>query len=331
MGPLLDSTGKTIRADIDMCGAFNEYFSTVFTIEDYTNIPTPVTRFQGREEEHLKDIDITWDMVAEQLGKLREDKATGPDELSPRYLKELGSELCPHIKRLFQGMLRDGRVPGDWREANVCPIFKKGRRCEVSNYRPVSLTSQCCKMFETIMRDAIVRHLDKYELIAESQHGFRKRGSCLSNLLAFLDMVTRWVDQGESVDVVFLDFAKAFDKVPHERLLRKIKAHGISGRVSGWIEEWLKGRRQRVCINGSFSGWRSVTSGVPQGSVLGPVLFLIYINDLDESILSALLKFADDTKMFGKAAMSEDRLRLQIGLANGQTTGRWRSMWTSAR
>ena len=125
------------------------------------------------------------------------------------------------------------------------------------------MTSQCSKLLESIVRDEIVRHLDRFRLINDSQHGFRKGSSCLSNILTFLDQATRWLDKGEAVDVLYLDFAKAFDKVPHRRLIDKLEAHGISGKISGWIEEWLSGRRQRVCINGSCSGWRPVTSGVP--------------------------------------------------------------------
>jgi len=161
-------------------------------------------------------------------------------------------------------------------------------------------------------------------LIAETQHGFRKGGSCLSNILTFLDQVTRYVDDGEAVDVVYLDFAKAFDKVPHKLLIIKLEAHGITGKVVRWMEKWLSGRRQRVCISGTFSDWKPVTSGVPHGSVLGPFLFLIFINDLDSKILSKILKFADDTKLFDKANMAADRECLQKGL---NTLFKWSEIW----
>ena len=154
-------------------------------------------------------------------------------------------------------------------------------------------------------------HLKRNNLIRKSQHGFMPNKSCATNLLVFLETVTKAVDEGKNVDVIYLDFAKAFDLVPRQRLLEKLKAHGVSGPLLRWIGDWLKGRRQRVVLNGKASGWVNVTSGVPQGSILGPILFTIFINDLDEEVVEkvkVLLKFADDTKM-GHIIDSEESWR----------------------
>ena len=193
----------------------------------------------------------------------------------------------------------------------MTPIYKKGNRGKAANYRPVSLTSQICKVIESIIRDAIVQHLEHNNLIYNSQHGFRSGRSCLSNLLTFLDKLTECWDRGENVDVIYTDFAKAFDKVPHQRLLTKLKSHGIGGKVLNWISSWLGNRAQRVCMNGFSSLWRAVVSGVPQGSVLGPILFLIFINDIDIGLVNWILKFADDIKIFGKVDSMEEAVSLQ--------------------
>jgi len=295
---------------------FNKYFSSVFTVEDNDNIPKAAELINNNSGGSLlSDFDITEEMVMNKLLKLRSDKAPGADELSPRLLLEVAQEVCHPLTLLMRKSFKTGQVPDDWKKANVSPIFKKGSKGKAENYRPVSLTSQLCKIFESLMRDVIVNHLEKNLLIKDSQHGFRKGRSCLSNLLVFLDKVTRSMDEGENVDVIFLDFAKAFDKVPHKRLAAKLEAHGITGRVKDWIVEWLRDRWQRVCVQGKGSGWRRVTSGVPQGSVLGPVLFLIFINDLDEGISNWILKFADDTKIFGAVNGLADAMQLQVDLS----------------
>ena len=144
------------------------------------------------------------------------------------------------------------------------------------------------------MMDILIKH----KLINPTQHGFLKAKSCLTNLLCFLEEITKWVDDGSPVDVIYLDFQKAFDKVPHQRLISKLKSHGMGNSLINWIEQWLTDRRQRVVVEGEVSSWKSVLSGVPQGSVLGPILFLVYINDLEEGVTGKILKFADDTKLF---------------------------------
>src|SRR5664279_68235 len=264
----------------------------------------------------LKDVTLTKTLILNKLKKLGINKAPGVDDIVPRMLIENSEILSEPLLYIYQSSLDNKTVPCDWKKANVTSIFKKGEKCLPCNYRPVSLTSHVCKILESIIRDCIIEHVKKYKLIRESQHGFVRKRSCLTNLLEFLEFVSNYVDQGFPIDVVYLDFQKAFDKVPHKRLMLKIRSLGITDTIYEWIKDWLKDRVQRVVLLGSSSSWINVKSGVPQGSVLGPLLFLIYINDIDEAISTNILKFADDTKVYGVVASQSDIDKLQGDLRN---------------
>jgi hypothetical protein len=225
-------------------------------------------------------------------------------------------EVIAHLLAIiYTRSLEEGVVLDDWMCANITPVFMKGSKSVVGNYRPVSLTCILCKVIESIVQDAIIEHLATNNLIHPSQHGFMKSKSCLTNLLEYLEVLTKLVNEGHAVNVMYLDFAKAFDKVPHRRLLLKMKAHGIEGKVLEWVEAWLNDRKQWVVLNGKKSSWEKVESRV-QGSVMGPTCFIIFIKNIDtmvDTITGIISKFAD-TNVGRVVENDSDRERMQKDL-----------------
>ena len=264
-------------------------------------------------EATFSQVHITEKKVKEKIRNLKTHSAAGPDGTGPKILKEAMNELAKPLTYIFKYSLETGQVPHDWRHARVTPIYKKGTKGDPGNYRPVSLTCISCRLLESLKKDGMTTHLADNNLIRDSQHGFLKGKSCTSNLVTFMDTVTKIIDDGKSADVFYLDFAKAFDKVPHEKLLLKMKNKGISGNVHKWIAAWLADRTQTVKVGGAESETSDVKSGVPQGSVLGPPLFDIFIDDLDEcaTLIELLIKFADDTKGVKEINGPEDGEKLQ--------------------
>ena len=315
-GPLKQDD-KIVADSSQMATVLNDFFCTVFTDEDTETLPQVEQAFTGNDP--LRTVQFSSDEVKKKLLRLRKSAAPGPDKLWPRVLQTMADVLSLPLSLIYSRCLAEGTVPLDWKRANVTPIYKKGSKAVPGNYRPVSLTSVLCKIMESIVRDAIVLHLTKHNLIRDSQHGFMGGRSCLTNLLEYLEEMTKLVDLGKSIDIVYLDSAKAFDKVPIRRLISKCQGLGLDGPLLSWISEWLTGREQRVVLNGESSCWKPVRSGVPQGSVLGPTLFLVYINDIDNAVnfvQSVLKKFADDTK-WGMVVQNDiDRGIFQQGLDN---------------
>ena len=243
--------------------------------------------------------------IEKQLNNLQPHKAAGPDAIPPRILRDLAKELAPSLAILFQQMYDKGVIPQDWR-ALVTPIHKKGPKRIIYNYRPVSLTCIISKINEHIVCSSIMEHLKLHSILDPDQHGFRKGLSTETQLIAAIhDWAGTINSQGQS-DVAFLDFSKAFDSVPHQRLLHKLRFYGISGNTSRIIESMLQNRRQRVVLNGTKSSWVPVLSGVPQGTVIGPILFLVYINDIREGISSKMRLFADDSIIYREIKSEAD-------------------------
>ena len=292
-----------IEDDVGMTNVIGEFFSTVNAKPTTDELPY----MPNLCDSQIGNISLSNEAVRTKLEKLNVYKSCAPDDIHPCFLQKTASSVSLPLRLIFEKSLSRGECPADWRTANVTPIHKKGDRTDPNNYRPVSLTSQVCKVLEAIVREKIVSHMKENDLFSNSQHGFREGRSCLTNLLVTLEQWTEMLDTEDSIDVAYLDFRKAFDLVSHRHLLHKMSKYGITGQVLKWVEAFLYQRTQRVVIRGSLSKAFDVTSGVPQGSVLGPVLFLIYINDLPLEILSPLSLFADDSKIFSRILGDKNR------------------------
>ena len=272
----------------------------------------------------MQEIDITEEGVHKLLRNLNPRKASGPDQVPARLLKELADELAPLLTIVFKKCLKYGETPHIWLSANVTAIFKKGDRFKASNYRPVSLTCLCCKVLEHIVVSNVMKHLDQQKLLTDCQHGFRARRSCETQLISLIHELASSLDRKKQHDIAVLDFSKAFDRVPHERLLAKLHHYGVRGNTHRWIRSFLTGRSQRVVVHGAFSSPAPVVSGVPQGSVLGPILFLVFINDLPECVSSCTRLFADDCVLYREINSAADCDILQQDLAHLEE---WEQKW----
>ena len=308
----------------DKAQILNKQFQSVFTPESALPLSALAQSILPSPYPDMPEIQVNEPGILKLLQNLKPHKAGGPDNIKPIILKQLAIEIAPILTFIFNTSLETGEVPSDWRNANVVPIYKKGSRYNASNYRPISLTCICCKILEHVIATAIMKHSDINNILSPFQHGFRRNRSCETQLLQFTTDIANILAADKQTDVLVMDFSKAFDKVGHGRLLHKLGHYGIRGRTQRWIQGFLSGRTQEVVVEGQHSDRVPVTSGVPQGSVLGPCLFLHYINDLPEGIGSTVRLFADDTVMYLTIASQTDSHKLQTDLNN---LAKWEKRW----
>ena len=309
---------KTIFKAKDKADVFNTQFSKVFSKPCDTNYPS---RTFDSNSKRLNNLTVTKKGVLALLKNIKEDKATGPDDIPGKLLKYCALELHEIFTVLFQKSLDMGTVPDEWKVAHITPLFKKGDKAKAENYRPISLTCIVSKLLEHIVHSNIMDFLDSKSFLTPFQHGFRQKRSCESQLLTTLRDFQESLNIKGQIDAILLDFSKAFDKVDHRLLLNKMYNLGISGPLLDWSSSFLNSRLQHVIVDGCKSDANDVLSGVPQGTVLGPLFFLIYINDICQDLTAgtSIRLFADDSLLYREIKTHQDTLILQRDLEALQT------------
>ena len=319
--PLIDKpSGNLLTSDYDKADALRLQYESVFT-EDTLHPTEPLKLYDLQ----INDCHFNAADVGKLLSSLDEQSAPGPDDLHPRVLKHLAPIIAAPLTSIFKKSLTEGRLPSQWKFGIVKPMFKGGSKNDPSSYRPVCLTSVICKVMEKIIKKTINEHFVSAGLWAAEQHGFREGRSCISNVLLAKESWAEAYDAGNKVDVIFVDFSKAFDKVSHRNVLRKLASYGVAGSLLSWIEDFLGDRTMCVKVNNTLSDLIHCTSGVPQGSVLGPELFKVYVNDLPSSIPVPCLLYADDLKLWRVTNTDEEVDLLQRSL---DILGNWAIDWT---
>ena len=317
----LQVDGESYSDSCSKANVLNNYFSSFFIKDEQSPHPdinsTPVP--------NIPPITVEVDGVYNLLVNLGPHKATSPDNIPTKLLKETAQQMAPLLTLIFQASLNQGKIPSDWKSANVAPIHKKGKRTDPSNYRPISLTSVCCKTLEHVIYCSIFSHLENHKVLNDSQHGFRARRSCETQLIGAITDFHQCLHDRKHIKALFLDFAKTFDKVSHDKLCHKLSHNGINGQLLSWIKDYLSDRSQSVVLDGISSRPHTVTSGVPQGTVLAPLLFLLYINDKTTSVNSTIRLYADNVLIYRVINSENDCLILQNDINKLE---HWADLWS---
>lgn len=293
--PTLIQEGITATTDKQKAELLNEYFSKQSNVEE-SNINLP--NLNKVTDHSLNQITISEQDVRDAISLIDPSKACGPDSLHPRLLKEGACILCKPLTRLFNLSLANSSFPSQWKLANVTAVFKKDDPSKPSNYRPISLLSCLGKLMERCVHKHMYNYLVSNRLITDFQSGFMQGDSTVNQLTYLYNDISKALDEGLEIRAVFCDISKAFDRVWHRGLLSKLSSLGISDSLLGWFKSYLSDRKQRVVYTNTSSKWSTINAGVPQGSILGPLLFLTYINDIVNHINSKIRLFADDTSLY---------------------------------
>ena len=326
--PLRNSRNNLISETSEKADIFNQFFAKQCSVIETNSILPPETFLTNFR---LDTVHFDEAKILTLIDELELCKAHGWDEISVKMIKICGNSLVKPLIKIFEFSLDSNIFPEMWKKANVVPVYKnKGDKSVAKNYRPVSLLPILGKIFEKCLYDDIYNYFESNNLFTTCQSGFRKGDSCVAQLLSITHDILKGFDVSPALDTrgVFLDISKAFDRVWHEGLIFKLKSYGISGPLLGLIQNFLFERSQRVVLDGQSSEWTEILAGVPQGSILGPLFFLIYINDLPDDIISKIKIFADDSSLF---SLIVDQLRCSIELNRDlEKINNWASQWKMA-
>ena len=305
--PEVMSYNDRIRSDPQgQCELFNDFFAAQFS--DCSRYDVDV----DFSNDHMYEIEFQAELIASLLSNLNPNKAPGPDGIHGKILKMCSLSLSKPLSILFKMSYSSGHIPKEWKLANVVPVHKKGSKSEVSNYRPISLTCLIMKIYERVIRQELLIKCDG--MIDPRQHGFMESKSCCTQLVSFCDSLAVSMNDNIITDIIYFDFQKAFDSVNHDKILHKLKyQYNIDGSLLRFFVNYLKERDQRVVIGNKMSSSCRVNSGVPQGSIVGPTLFILFLNDITEGLSpgTEITMYADDTKLWRKIYKKDDHWILQ--------------------
>ena len=310
VGPLYKQSGELTDDPKTMADILQQQYVSVFSDPNSAKKLEP--NISCNLESTLEDITFTPTDIVKAIDEVDENSSCAESDIPAVLIKKCKQELAHPLFLIWRDSLDHGYVPKTFKQQIITPVHKKSSKAEAENYRPISLTSHLIKIFERLIRKHIVHHLVKNTIICKNQHGFQKGKSCLTQLIPHIDTVLQNLQNNMDTDVIYLDYAKAFDKVDHQILLKKLYIYGIRGKLLKWLESYLLDRSQTVVVNGHHSIPGTVKSGVPQGTVLGPVLFIIYLNDLESCIKHSITSsFADDTRLKKQINFENDTKLLQ--------------------